>query len=189
MPVLKGILLLARFRAEGLACFTATPAAFMNSLAPMMGISLVAGLPALVSGELRLFALHVLTSAIALLCPPVISQLLAGAWRREAAWLRYAVAYNWCQTAVTLATMVVVFGFIAGGGQGTLAGMMAAIVTLLLYWLAVGWFLARRGLNLSGGKAALAVLAINAGTGLAVLGPQLASMGWTGASLPGSGAS
>ena len=183
--MLRGIGLLARFRAEGFDHFAGTPAAFMNSLAPMIAISLVAGLPALVAGSLHLFALHVLTSAIALLCPPVFSQLLARAWGREAAWLRYAVAYNWCQTAVTLATMALVLGF-AAGGQGTMAGVMAAIVTLLLYWLVLGWFLAWRGLGLSRGKAVLAVLVINAGTGLAVLGPQLAAIGLTGG-LPGPG--
>jgi hypothetical protein len=187
MPVLRGILLLIRFRAEGFACFAATPAAFLNSLAPMAGVSLVAALPALIGGHPRIFALDLLTSAIALLSPPVISQLLARAWGREPRWLRYAIAYNWCQTAVTLTTIVVVIIFASGGGQAMLAPIVTVTAMLLLYWLAMSWFLAREGLAISGGQAALTVLAINIGTGLAVIGPQIASLGWRAAGMAGVG--
>ena len=176
MQVLNGILLLVRFNAEGFRLFTATPLGFMNSLAPMLGISVVAGMRPLLSGNWRALVLHVLTTAIALLAPPVLSHVLARAWKREAVWMRYAVAFNWCQAVVTLVTVVLVLMLAAGGGvsrSGEGAGVLAAVAAVVVYWLVLCWFMAWRGLGVGGFKAVLAVVVINMGTGALVMGPSL----------------
>jgi hypothetical protein len=174
MEALRGIALLARFRTEGFACFTATPGGFLNSLAPMLAITLVAGLRPVMAGDGQQVLLHVLTSLIALLAPPVLSHFLSRLWHREAEWLRYAVAFNWCQSAITLLTVVLILGYALGdGGSADLDGLLSLIGLLLFYWLGVCWFLARRGLALGGLRAVLAVLVINFGTGALVVGPSL----------------
>ena len=174
--VLNGILLLARFNAEGFRLFTATPLGFMNSLAPMLAISVVAGLRPLLAGNWRALAVHVLTSAIALLGPPVLSHMLARAWKREALGLGYVVAFNWCQAVVTLVTVVLILVLAAGGGlsrPGDGAGGLAAVAAVLVYWMVLCWFMAWRGLGVGKLKAVLAVIVINMGTGALVMGPAL----------------
>ena len=172
MGALHGITLLARFRAEGFAAFAATPAGFMNSLAPLIGIALVAGARPLLSGSARLLVMHVLTSAVALLAPAAVSQMIARMWRREGEWLRYAVAYNWCQLGVTLLSVLLILVFmVTGGEQGALVG---AILGVLCYWLALSWFMLWRGLALSRWRATLALILLNLATGLLlILGPRL----------------
>lgn len=171
MQVLHGIMMLARFRAEGFAAFTATPAGFMNSLAPLIGIALVSGARPLLSGSLRLLVMHVLTSAVALLAPAVVSHAVARMWGREPSWLRYAVAYNWCQLAVTLLSVLLILVFLViGGEQGALVG---AILGVLCYWLALSWFMLWRGLGLSRPRSALALIILNLASGALILGPRL----------------
>lgn len=171
MGTLNGILLIARFRAEGLALFAATPAAFMNSLAPLLGIALVAGARPLLSGSPRLLILHVLTGTIALLAPAVVSHAIARMFRREALWLRYAVAYNWCQLAVTLASILLMLMFVVTDSD--LTTLFASIAMVLFYWLGVSWFLLWRGLQLSAWQATMALIVMNMVTGALVLGPRL----------------
>jgi hypothetical protein len=174
---LAGILLLARFRADGFACFAATPAAFLNSLAPLLGIAIVAGLRSFLSGSPRLIALHLLTSAVALLAPPVITHFLARLWQREALWLRYAVAFNWCQTGITLLSVVLILAFGTGGGMRGLDGLFALLGGIFMYWVALCWFLVWRGLAVTPSRAALAVVTTNLLTGILVVGPQVLAMG------------
>ncbi len=175
MQVLSGILMLARFNAEGFRLFTATPLGFMNSLAPMLGISVVAGLRPLLAGNWRALAAHVMTSAIALLGPPVLSHMLARAWRREALWMRYVVAFNWCQAVVTLVTVVLILGWTAaGGGPNAISlQLLIGIFAVVIYWMVLCWYMAWRGLGVGKLKAVLAVIVINMGTGVLVMGPQL----------------
>ncbi len=182
MQVVNGILMLARFQAEGFKPFTATPLGFMNSLAPMMAITVVAALRPLLAGNLRALALHVLTSLIALLGPPVLSHLVARAWKREAEWMRYIVAFNWCQAVVTLVTVVLILMLAIGGGVGAGgAGLVAAVGGVLIYWIVLCWFMAWRGLGLGKLRSVLAVIVINVGTGLLVMGPQMLSIAMSGA--------
>lgn len=187
MQVLHGILLLARFNAEGFRLFAATPLGFMNSLAPMLGISVVAGLRPLLAGNWRGLAVHVLTSAIALLGPPVLSHLLARAWKREAAWMGYAVAFNWCQSVVTLVAVLLILVFAVGGGvsrSGDGAGLLAAVAGVMVYWMVLCWFMARRGLGVGRAKAVLAVIVVNMGTGALVMGPSMLMGAMAGRGVP-----
>jgi hypothetical protein len=177
MGVMNGLLLLARFRPEGFGGFLATPLAFLNSLAPLAALALVFAIRPLLSGSLRALALHVSTALIALLAPAAISHLLARLWDREGPWLRYSVAYNWCHAAVTMLTLPAVSGALAGASPALRNAMTLATTGLLLYWFALAWFLARRGLGISGGRAVLTVLAVHFGTGVLLLGPAMLAAG------------
>lgn len=171
MGVLQGILMLLRFRADGFAWFGGTPQAFINSLAPLLALSLVAALRPLLAGSVRMFLLGVLQVVVALLVPMVVSHALARRWGRETHWLTYATAFNWCQTAVTLLAVLLI-GVTAAGGAARGAVTMIAF-GVGLYMLALGWFLLRTGLAVGGGKAALGLLLMQISTVTAVIGPLL----------------
>jgi hypothetical protein len=119
-----------------------------------------------------------LSSLIAVLTPAVISHLFAALWRREAFWLRYAVAFNWCQFAITLVTIaVVLFAETAPLGRaGAMTPLFFTVLAVLAYWLALFGFMASRGLRLSTPRAILLVLVTNITTAALVMGPRLLAM-------------
>jgi len=170
-----GIARLARFRADGLEQFGHTPQAFFNSLAPLLAFPLVSGFMVLLGGAGRDAVVNVLVSVIALLAPAVISYYFAVAWRREALWLRYAIAFNWCEAAVTLAAVLLLLLPSAAMADDRVVRtvVLSAVVVLLGYWLVLHGFLARHGLRISVLRAVLLVIVVNMGTGLLVKGPWL----------------
>jgi hypothetical protein len=175
--ILRGIARLVRFRADGFANFTATPTGFLNSLAPMLAFPLVDGVILLLVGASRTALASVLSNLVLLLAPAVLSHLLAQFWRREAQWLRYVVAYNWCLAAMTLVVVVLVVGMLTAANSNAAAVELLALTVmgLAIYWLALSWFMVWRGLNLSWWRAVLFVVLLNLGTGVLVLGPRMAA--------------
>ena len=170
-----GIARLARFNAQGFAEFTATRQGFLNSLAPLLALPLVAALIAASAGEMRAALEGLLSGLVALLAPPAISHLLAALWQRQSLWLRFAVAYNWCQVPVTLLAVADV-GIVSAATGGRTQGMqlaMASVAALAGYWLVLSVFLARRGLRISLLKAFVVMLSTNIGTALLVFGPRV----------------
>jgi hypothetical protein len=171
----RGILLLARGRADGLGQFGDTPPAFLASLAPLIAFPLVGAGLTLAQGQ-GLPALTALLSTLcALLAPPVLSYELARLWAREEQWLRFATAFNWCQWAIPVLAAVlltVVYPALAEAAGTETAGIVV-IATVAGYALWLHWFLARHGLMISGLRAALLVLLVNLGTLILVLGPRL----------------
>lgn len=184
MSIFGGMLRLATFRSEGFAAFQGTRQAFLNSLAPLLAFPLVGTLLMIISGTGKGAIGDLLGTVVALLTPAVVSHALAVRWGREAAWLRYAVAFNWCQWAVPLTALVMVLG----AGILVTMGLPLRLVTIVLlfallgYGLSLYWFLARHGLGLTGGRAALLVLATNAATAALAFGPRLMS----GQPMPGA---
>jgi len=172
--VLRGILLLARFRPEGFAEFAATRQAFLNSLAPLIAFPLVGGVLVLLSGGGIGAVTDLFATLIALLAPPVISEALAGRWDRAPRWLRYSVAFNWAQWAVPIAAvaLLMVAGMLRRMGLGEQPAAIAVLFAIAGYGLALHWFLARHGLALSAGRSAVMVLAINFGTVVLVMAPR-----------------
>ncbi len=177
-----GVAQLARFRADGLAAFDASPVGLLNALAPWIAFALVGGGLALAGDSARSAAVELLASLVALLAPPVLSQGLALWWGRAAGWLRYAVAATWCQWVMPPALMAAVLGsgvLIALGVPQAVAETLAGLLALG-YALALHVFLARRGLALSLGRAALVVVAVNLGTAALAFGPLLLAGAWGG---------
>jgi len=102
--------------------------------------------------------------------PPVVTHALASIWGREAAWLRFATAFNWCQLGLLVVAMAALFLMV------TIAGAEAAVLVIGvigIYALWMHWFLARHGLGVSPKRAALVVLAVHAATTLVVMIPRV----------------
>lgn len=173
--VLLGIARLARGRADGIEQFGGTPQAFMASLAPLIAFPLVASAWLLLNGSVGEAVLGLLASLVALLGPPVISHALARGWGREAAWLRYAVAFNWCQWAIPLAAVALLLSLrlLAGFGLPAPAAANAFVLGLAGYATWLHWFIARHGLALSRLRALAVSLLVNIGTVLLAAGPRL----------------
>jgi hypothetical protein len=176
--VLRGIVLLCRGRAAGLAEMGAGPQDFLSSLAPLIAFPLVGCALMVSQGSLRDAATDFLATLIAILAPPVISFSLARRWGREDQWFRFATAFNWCQWVLPLlgALLVVLAGFLVQAGMPLRAAVILLCCALLAYAFWLHWFLARHGLALPAGRAVLLVFLVNLATILLVGGPQLLQM-------------
>jgi hypothetical protein len=166
--VLKGLLLIARGRREGLDCFGATPDAFLAALSPWLAFLLVGALLTMLRKPTAIGATLFLLSFCALLLPPVLSHALAGNWKRSAFWLRYATAAVWCEWLVIFAyaaSLLMVTVLLQLGVPAEIAGI-AFLGLVACYWLWLHWFLAWRGLALGWGQAALLVGAVIVATAL-----------------------
>lgn len=172
---LLGIVLVARGRREGILQFSATKEAFLASLAPLVAFLLVGSGLRLLAGDGWDAAEDFAATLCAVLAPPVLSQALAQAWGREAAWLRYATAFNWCQWAVPVmaAALLLVLGLLLNAGLSQAAAASAFLLGLAAYALWLHWFVTRHGLGLGPWRAALLVVLVNAGTALLTFGPQI----------------
>jgi hypothetical protein len=171
--VLVGILRIARGRADGVACFGATPQAFLASLAPLLAFPIVGAVLAMFSDGPRRALSGLGMTLCALLAPAVLSFELARLWKRSDAWMRFAVAFNWCEWILPLVAcmaMVPLTMAMAAGLDQTTAST-ALVVGLGCYGFWMQWFLASKALSFSGVRAAAFVLLVNLGTGLAVIGP------------------
>ncbi len=173
--ILVGIFLLARGRVNGLRHFGDTPQAFLASLAPLIAFPLVGGVLMLARGGGLIAVSDLLATLCALLAPPVLSYEAARLWHRQAQWLRFATALNWCQwaiPAVAAALLIFVYPLVEGAISAQVAGILV-IALLACYALWLHWFLARHALMISGVRAALLVAIVNIGTVLLVFGPRL----------------
>lgn len=175
---LLGIALVARGRRDGLQQFGDTQEAFLASLAPLIAFPLVNAGLLLLDGKGWGAAEGFLQALCAVLGPPVLSQLLAQAWAREAAWLHYATAFNWCQWAVPAMAIVLllVLGLLLNAGLPQDAAEMAFLVGLAAYALWLHWFVTRHALAMGRWRAALLVVLVNAGTALLAFGPELLNL-------------
>jgi hypothetical protein len=174
MSPLIGAAQLAVGRAAGMARFGDTVAAFMASLAPLLAFPLVGAVFLLMGGSAEDALTTLLLALVAQLAPAVVSHALAVRWGREAEWLRYATAFNWCQWAIPAAAfaLMVVLQVATAGGLGDEAAGDILIVALAGYALWLHFVLARAGLGLARGRAVLLVLVVNFVTVVLVLGPR-----------------
>ena len=171
-PVL-GVVRTAVGRTDGLAQFGNTVPSFLNSLAPLLAFPLAGAVIEAYRQDWVSAVSLLLLTVVAQLAPPVLSQLVAARWKIEDRWLHYATAYNWCYWAVPLAGALFTVAFALAVGAGLPSNLAAQGVLLCLgvygFWL--NWFVARQALGLGGGKAALFVVLVNAGTAVLVIGP------------------
>jgi hypothetical protein len=173
--VLVGMFRVARGRPDGLQFFGNTRQAFLTSLAPMGGLLLAGLIEGLASGDGFSALAELLPLLCALLAPPVLSYELARLWQREAEWLRFATAVNWCQLMLPFVGMAIllVLGVAKAAGLSAQAADALFAICLGGYALWLHWFVARNGLAISGRRAALLVAGVNLGTALMVFGPRL----------------
>ncbi len=174
---LMALLRLARGDRSGMQLFGANNSAFIASLIPLAALPIAVGFATMAKGEILHAITDLATALCVLLLPPVVSHAFARRWGREEAWARYAVAFNWTQFALSLLFMVLltILGLLLGAGGPAPIGDGAASMLVLLclvpvaYGLWLQWFLARAGLDVSKGRAALLVLATCLGTMAVVL--------------------
>jgi len=171
--LLRGIVRLAGLHSDGMRHFGDTPPAFLNSLAPLIAFPLVTSGLVLAAGAVREAMTDFAVTLVLLLAPPVLSERLARLWRRDDAWLRYAVAYNWCQWIMPVVFVLcgLGFGLLVAAGLPAGVAQFVALAAMLGYWLAFHWFLARRGLGVSALRAVVVVAVVN-------LGPMLLIAPW-----------
>lgn len=173
--VIIGVARLAFGRADGLQHFGATPQAFLMSLSPLLAFP-VAGV---ILGLLTEGARHALTNLamtlVALLTPAVVSYELARWWKRGDHWLRFAVAFNWCEWILPLlaCALIVPVSLAVEAGVPEEMASFAMLGCLAAYGLWLHWFLARKALALSLGRAVVLVLTVNFLTAAAVTVPIL----------------
>ncbi len=173
--ILLGVVRLATGRADGLAQFGNTTQAFLISLAPLIAFPLVGSALLIVNGGGLPALSDLLATLCALLAPPVLSWWFARLWQREAVWLRFATAFNWCQWAIPVmaSALLVVLGLLMAAGLPNSVAGVVAVLGLVSYGLWLHWFLARRGLGVSVARAVLFVVCVNLGTAALILGPRL----------------
>ncbi len=172
--VLLGVLQLGLFRQRGIERFAGTGRAFLNSLAPLVAFPLAGGVLGLLSGAGLDAVAALLGTLVALLTPPVLSEMLARRWGREREWLRYATAFNWSRWAmlVALTAALALMGLLASAGLGQRAAVAFGLLAVAVYGVVLDWFVARVGLRLAGWQAAVLVVVVNVGAGLLFLAPR-----------------
>jgi hypothetical protein len=173
--VLLGMFRVARGRADGIGCFGGTPQSFLSSLAPLVAFPIVGAVLGLFTEGPRRALTGLAMTLCALLTPAVLSWEVARRWDRARAWYRFATAFNWCEwilpVVACLALLPVSVAVTAGLTESAASLMLVAFLGGYGLWL--HWFLARKALALSGLRAVVLVLIVNAGTVAAVMIPSL----------------
>ncbi len=185
--IVVGIMRLARGRADGMLQFGTTREAFLSSLAPLIAFPLVGGVLMLLGGGGFAALSDLFATLCALVAPPVLSFEVARLWGRQAAWLRFATAFNWCQWAIPVlgSALLLVFGIMIGLGLPQHTARWMVVLGLVSYGMWLHWFLARHGMNLSTIRAAVLVVGVNVVTVLIVIGPRVLALATSAAGLAG----
>jgi hypothetical protein len=185
--IVVGVMRLARGRADGFSQFGATRESFLASLAPLIAFPLVGGVLMLVGGGGTGALSDLLATLCALIAPPVLSYEIARLWHREAAWLRFATAFNWCQWAIPVlgSMLLLALGMLVALGLPRNAARVLALLGLVGYGLWLHWFVARHGLGLSRFRAAVLVVGINLVTIIIVVGPRFLALATSDAAFDG----
>ncbi|MGA3400604.1 MAG: hypothetical protein ABSC95_15405 [Acetobacteraceae bacterium] len=176
--ILRGIVRVARGRADGIEQFAGTVQGFLASLAPLIAFPLVGTGLLLLNGGGAPAITDLLATIAVLLAPPVLSFELARLWGRQPRWLRFATAFNWCQWLLPMlaSVLLMALGMLQRAGLPEHAATGVLVLGLGGYALWLHWFLARHGLALSRFRAALLVVGVNFGTALLVLVPRLLAL-------------
>ena len=177
-PLAGAALLAVGQGAAGMARFEGTVASFGASLAPLVVLPLVPAGMALAQGEVLAAITFVLLTVVGQLAPLVLSHWGAVRWGREAQWLRYATAFNWCQWVLPVMSFLVLS--FARGPLPDEQAVAATLVIVGLYALWLNWVLARHGLDLGRWRAAGLVLGIYCVTAALVMLPQVLAVAVNG---------
>ena len=166
MAALLGVGRVARGRPDGIALFDDTPRGFMVSLLPVLSFLLISTLTMPADGDSPPAGASFFAILTLLLTPLVLSEWLAGIWGREAAWLRFATAFNWCQWMMPVAVIagLLVANVMVSLGLPQSLSKRAAIAVVFGYGLWLEFFLARHALVLTRNRSIILVFAINVGT-------------------------
>jgi hypothetical protein len=173
--VVRGVLLLARGKAAGIAHFGNSVDSFTASLAPLIAFPLVGTVLNIINGAPAEAIIGFLSRLCAVLAVAAITHEFARVTHREALWLRTATALNWsfwlfipllALAGITGAVMVT-----AGMAMTTAEDILIGLMATYLLWYQ--WFAVRAGLNLSVLQAIALVILTNAVVALLTSAPTL----------------
>jgi len=174
----RGLLLLARGRAEGIKEFSNSTDALTASLAPLIAFPLVGAARGALMGAPGPALLGFLARLCAVLALPVITHAFARACGREAQWQRTVTALDWSfwlflpllLAAWVIAAALVKAGLSLPGAEYITLGLISA------YVLWYHWFTVRAGLQVNAWQAALLVFLNTAAIVLLTDAPLLMGM-------------
>jgi len=173
--VLKGVWLLARGKAAGMAAFGNTADALFASLAPLIAFPLVATVLITLQGQPELAIIAFLTRLCVVLFVSVSVQAVAAWTGRDALWMRTATALNWSfwllVPLLLLAGMVGAVMVSAGVPETLAIELLVGVLAAYLLWY--HWFTIHSGLQLAALPALGVVLATNLVIGLLSVAPSL----------------
>jgi len=148
--VLKGVLMLARGKAAGIAEFGNSNDALFASLAPLIAFPLVATVLISLAGQPALAVESFLSRLCVVLSVSVATQACAAAAGREALWVRTATALNWSFWLVI--PLLLLAGFIGAimvsAGIPETLSIQILLVAMGAYLFWYNWFTVRSGLQL-----------------------------------------
>ncbi len=173
--LLLGLLLIGTGRAAGFAQFGANADAFLASLAPWLALLIVlAGLLA-VTGHWLAALTFFLFTLCNLLTPAIMADGLCRLWGRRQYWALYANILNCTQWIMLAAFLVLipVTAVLLAAGVPPEAATRITVGVLVAYLMWFHWFAARHALQVSRGRAALAMLCVVFGTTLLLEIPAL----------------
>lgn len=165
--IVKATELLLRGQVQGFSCVDVSQRLFWISqlcimILPGMALVVVLAIP-----EVRSHAMvtRLVASLCASLIPPVVTHFGARRWKRDPAWLRYAIAFNWCKWAVQIRCVVIAVVAIVACRllhmpvHNVVVLLMVAMVGVWFYMLWLQWFLAQAGLGIRASQAVFLVAA------------------------------
>jgi hypothetical protein len=173
--VVRGVLLLARGKAAGIAQFGDSTDSFTASLAPLIAFPLVGTVLNIINGAPAAAIIGFLSRLCAVLAVAVITYEFARITGRLSLWLRTVTALNWSFwlfipllgfAGLTGAVMVS-----AGLPLTTAEGILVGLIATYLLWY--HWFTVRAGLNLTIVQAIALVILTNAAIALLTSAPTL----------------
>jgi hypothetical protein len=173
--VMKGLFLLARGKASGIAEFGNTIDALYASLAPLIAFPLVLAIVLGLNGQPEAASVAFLSQLCAVLFVSVATHGFAVWARREPVWLRTATALNW--SIWLLVPLLFLGGFagalmvMAGTSKQIAVDVMFVFTAVYLLWY--HWFTVRCGLQVKFLPALGIVLGTNFVIGLLSVGPDL----------------
>jgi hypothetical protein len=172
--ILRGLWLLARGKADGIAAFGNSVDALTTSLAPLIAFPFVGAALLALDGQPEAAALAFLSRLCVVLAISAITYEFARLTGREAHWLRTATALNW--SFWIMVPLLLIAGFLGAllvscnmpevTAERLLIGLMAG------YMLWYNWFTVRSGLQLGRWQAVALVAITNGIIALLVLAPM-----------------
>jgi len=162
---LAGALRLAAGGRDGLAAFEATPRGFWHSFtaallgAPLLAVLKLAAMPGIVdraASPARVVAAEAIGYVVGWVLFPLVMLRLADAIDRGGQVLLFLVAWNWANLVQATVQVPVALLVMTGLLPDLLADLVALAVIGWALWYE--WFVARHGLAVTAGQAALIVL-------------------------------
>lgn len=161
--IVRGVLRVGTGHSDGLNHFRSASDAVLRALVPSLAMIVVAFLAKSAANHFRVATAESLFLLAASLMPLVVTHFLACLWGKEERWTRYAAAVLWCKWLPSIVLMTLL-GFSRASGSGGHSGYAATGLIVIAaegYGLWLSWFIARCGLEIPGGKAALLVAAVS----------------------------